>query len=163
VLFPSISFLFYFLPAFFVIYCAVPGMAAKNVVLLVASLLFYAWGEPRFVALLAISIVLNYGVALAIDRTKGNERLMASAVPIDTEFEDGGDLVESGGDGPTVVVIGDSFTRGYWQDYFGLRASRYVWIHHEECGFKDGVIESYKPAIVVLAPVERQMFCWGGK
>jgi len=85
------------------------------------------------------------------------------ATAIDTQFEDGGDLVESGHDGPTVLVIGDSFTRGYWQDYFGLRAGRYVWIHHEQCEFKDSVVEAYNPAIVVLAPVERQMFCWGSK
>lgn len=85
------------------------------------------------------------------------------AVPIATQFEDGGDLVETGRDGPTVVVIGDSFTRGYWQDYFGLHAGRYVWVHHEQCGFVDSVIDSYNPAIVVLAPAERQMFCWGAK
>ncbi len=85
------------------------------------------------------------------------------AVRIETQFEDGGDLVETGRDGPTVVVIGDSFTRVYWQDYFALHAGRYVWVHHEQCGFVDRVIESYNPAIVVLAPVERQMFCGGAK
>jgi hypothetical protein len=84
-------------------------------------------------------------------------------VPIDTHFEDGGDLVETGRNGPTVVVIGDSFTRGYWQDYIGLHAGRYIWLHHEQCGFAVSVVESYDPAIVVLAPAERQMFCWGAK
>ena len=38
--------------------------------------------------------------------------------------------------GPTVLVIGDSFTRGFWQDYFALHAGRYVWMHHELCGFR---------------------------
>ena len=42
-LFPSISFLFYFLSLFFIVYCATPGIAAKNVILLLASLVFYAW------------------------------------------------------------------------------------------------------------------------
>ena len=84
------------------------------------------------------------------------------AVPVDTQFEEGGDLVETGRDGPTVVVIGDSFTRGFWQPYFALNAARYVWIHHEQCGFKPSVIERYAPDLVVLAPVERQMFCRGG-
>lgn len=83
------------------------------------------------------------------------------AVPIDTNFESGGDLVVTGRGGPTVVVIGDSFTRGYWQDYFALRAGRYVWLHHELCDFAFSVVESYEPAIVVLAPAERQMFCAG--
>ena len=81
-LFPSISFLFYFLPAFSLIYCATPGIAAKNVVLLIASLLFYAWGEPRFVVVLVASIILNYGLALAIDRTKGSERVLATTVGV---------------------------------------------------------------------------------
>ena len=81
-LFPSISFLFYFLPAFFLLYCAAPGIVAKNFVLLFASLLFYAWGEPRFVVLLAIEIVFNYGAALVIDRTKGRERRLATTIGI---------------------------------------------------------------------------------
>ena len=78
-----------------------------------------------------------------------------------TQFESGGDLIETGREGPTVVVVGDSFTRGYWQDYFALRAGRYVWMHHEQCGFMLSVVESYAPDIVVLAPTERQMFCTG--
>jgi alginate O-acetyltransferase complex protein AlgJ len=84
------------------------------------------------------------------------------ATAIATQFESGGDLVETGRDGPTVVVVGDSFTRAYWQDYFALRAGRYVWMHHELCGFKLSVLDEYAPALVILAPVERQMFCAGG-
>jgi hypothetical protein len=84
------------------------------------------------------------------------------ASAIATQFESGGDLVETGRAGPTVVVIGDSFTRGFWQDYFALHAGRYVWMHHELCGFKLSVLDEYAPALVILAPVERQMFCAGG-
>ena len=73
-LFPSITFLFYFLPLFFLLYCLAPGVTAKNIVLLAASLLFYAWGEPRFVLLLAGQIVLNYSFALAIDAAAGTRR-----------------------------------------------------------------------------------------
>ena len=81
--------------------------------------------------------------------------------PIDTQFESGGDLIETGRGGPTVLVIGDSFTRGYWQDYFSLHAGKYIWMHHELCGFAVSVVERYKPDIVILAPAERQMFCFG--
>ena len=81
-LFPSITFLFYFLPLFFLIYCAAPGITAKNIVLLLASLLFYAWGEPRFVLLLAGQIVMNYGAALAIGATQGRSRKVATALGI---------------------------------------------------------------------------------
>ena len=71
------------------------------------------------------------------------------------------DAIETSRGGPTVVVIGDSFTRGFWNDYFSLHAGKYVWIHHEECGFFVSVVETYHPDIVILAPVERQMFCAG--
>jgi alginate O-acetyltransferase complex protein AlgJ len=87
--------------------------------------------------------------------------LPPSAVPFDTQFESGGDLVETGRVGPAVVVIGDSFTRGYWQDYFALNAGRYAWMHHELCGFKLSVFDGLAPQLVILAPAERQMFCAG--
>ncbi len=84
------------------------------------------------------------------------------ATPIATQFESGGDLLETGRAGATIVVIGDSFTRGYWQDYFATHAGRYVWMHHELCGFKWSVLDEYAPQLVILAPTERQMFCAGG-
>jgi hypothetical protein len=71
VVFSSIAFLFYFLPAFLVAHSAAPGTALKNVLLLLASLFFYAWGEPWFVLVLAGQIVVNYGAALAIDASDG--------------------------------------------------------------------------------------------
>jgi alginate O-acetyltransferase complex protein AlgJ len=80
---------------------------------------------------------------------------------IDMQFESGGDLIETGRAGPTVLVIGDSFTRGFWQDYFSLHAGKYIWMHHELCSFAISVVESYAPDIVILAPAERQMFCFG--
>ena len=59
VAFSSISFLFYFLPLFFIIYYLIPARA-KNVVLLVGSLFFYAWGEPRWILLLLASILVTW-------------------------------------------------------------------------------------------------------
>jgi D-alanyl-lipoteichoic acid acyltransferase DltB (MBOAT superfamily) len=82
VLFPSITFLFYFLPLFFILYCTAPSVTAKNVVLLLASFIFYAWGEPRFVLLLAAQIVLNYIFALAIGATEGSRRKIAVAAGV---------------------------------------------------------------------------------
>lgn len=80
-LFPSITFLFYFLPLFFLIYWLSPGITAKNLVLLIASLLFYAWGEPRFVPLLAALTMLNFCAALAIDavHNKARRRFVTAA------------------------------------------------------------------------------------
>jgi hypothetical protein len=81
--------------------------------------------------------------------------------PIDTHFESSGYLIETGRGGPTVLIIGDSFTQHFWQDYFSLHVGRYVWIHHEQCGFFLDVVERYNPDIVILAPTERLMFCGG--
>lgn len=58
-LFSSITFLFYFLPIVLVLYYLVPEKG-KNIVLLIASLIFYAWGEPVYVVLMILSICLNY-------------------------------------------------------------------------------------------------------
>jgi len=74
VIFSSVTFLFYFLPLFFMLYYVAPGLTTKNVVLLLASLIFYLWGEPWFVAILILIIVLNYAIALALDRSDGWRR-----------------------------------------------------------------------------------------
>ena len=66
-LFSSIPFLYYFLPAVLIVYFLVPR-AAKNAVLLVSSLLFYAWGEPKYVFLMIATIGLFYGCGLAIGK-----------------------------------------------------------------------------------------------
>lgn len=58
-LFSSITFLFLFLPIVMAVYHLVPDKV-KNYVLLAASLFFYAWGEPVYVVLMVLSIILNY-------------------------------------------------------------------------------------------------------
>ncbi len=68
-LFSSIPFLYYFLPAVLLLYFLVPR-ALKNAVLLLASLVFYAWGEPKYVFLMLGSIGLFYGCGLAIEKSK---------------------------------------------------------------------------------------------
>lgn len=70
--FSSVTFLFYFLPVFLALYYVLPW---KNGVLLVASLVFYAWGEPRFLPLLMASALLNYGFGLLIMRAGQHRKL----------------------------------------------------------------------------------------
>lgn len=68
-LFSSNIFLFYFLPIVLVLYYLVKNnVPLKNGVLLVASLFFYAWGEPWFVFVMLVSILGNYILALLVDR-----------------------------------------------------------------------------------------------
>jgi D-alanyl-lipoteichoic acid acyltransferase DltB (MBOAT superfamily) len=77
VVFSSPSFLFVFLPLAAALYFAVRGMSAKNLVLLLLSLVFYAWGEPVLILVMLGSIGFNYLAALAIDRREGRARLLA--------------------------------------------------------------------------------------
>ncbi|MBD5488713.1 MAG: MBOAT family protein [Lachnospiraceae bacterium] len=59
--FSSLEFLFRFLPVFMLIYLSVPAKY-RNIVLLVGSLIFYGVGEPYFVLLLILSVLVNYGL-----------------------------------------------------------------------------------------------------
>ena len=71
-LFSSIPFLFYFLPAVLLAYFLVP-FKLKNAVLLIASLVFYAWGEPRYVVLMIASILLFFFCGLAIGKAEAQK------------------------------------------------------------------------------------------
>ena len=64
-LFSSIPFLYYFLPAVIIVYFAVPRKF-KNAVLLLSSLVFYGWGEPKLLFLMIFTIALFWGCGLAI-------------------------------------------------------------------------------------------------
>ena len=74
-LFSSIPFLFYFLPAVLLVYFLVPK-SARNAVLLISSLVFYAWGEPKYVFLMIATIVLFYlcGLAIGVSRSRKWQR-----------------------------------------------------------------------------------------
>ncbi len=78
---------------------------------------------------------------------------------VETQFESGGKLIETDRSGPAVLVLGDSFTQDFWDPYFSLHVSRYIWMHHEHCRFARSVIQAQAPRIVILAPTERLMFC----
>lgn len=68
-LFPSPVFLFVFLPLLLAVYYALmPRVAWRNLVLLLASVLFYAWGEPLFVIILLLSVVVNHAFGLCVGR-----------------------------------------------------------------------------------------------
>lgn len=58
--FSSMTFLCVFFPVVFALYYILPGLRARNVLLILASLLFYAYGEPVYVLLMIFSIVMNY-------------------------------------------------------------------------------------------------------
>ena len=66
-LFSSIPFLYYFLPLVLIAYFAAPK-CWRNGILLLSSLLFYGWGEPKYLILMVSSILAFYGFGLAIER-----------------------------------------------------------------------------------------------
>ena len=72
-LFSSIPFLYYFFPAVLMIYFAVPR-PFKNAVLLIASLIFYGWGEPVYLLLMVSTIALFYICGLLIGKNEGNRK-----------------------------------------------------------------------------------------
>ena len=72
-LFSSIVFLFTFLPAVMILYYLLP-VRFRNVILLLASLVFYAWGEPVYLFLMLLSILFNYFSGLDIARNLPDKR-----------------------------------------------------------------------------------------
>ena len=69
-LFSSVEFIFFFLPLSLTVYFTVPHRV-RNLVLLICSLLFYGWGEPRYLLLMAVTVTANYlfGLLVAQKRT----------------------------------------------------------------------------------------------
>jgi alginate O-acetyltransferase complex protein AlgI len=81
-LFSSMPFLIFFLPAALLVYYYCPTVKAKNGALLCASLLFYAWGEPRYVLIMIISILLNYRAGICLGeaaKSKNMRRVILAA------------------------------------------------------------------------------------
>lgn len=66
-LFSSISFIYVFLPAVCFLYL-ITRKELHNPILLIASIIFYAWGEPRYLAIMLVTIMVNYLGALLIEK-----------------------------------------------------------------------------------------------
>ncbi len=73
-LFSSMTFVFLFLPILCVLYlCSKKEL--HNPILLVSSILFYAWGEPKYLAIMLLTIIVNYTGALAIEKFEKHKKL----------------------------------------------------------------------------------------
>ena len=73
-LFSSIPFLFYFLPPVLLLYFLTPDRW-KNLTLLLSSLVFYGWGEPRFLLFMLASIAQGYAFGRLMERYPRHKRL----------------------------------------------------------------------------------------
>ena len=96
--FSSLLFLYAFLPVWLLLYFLVPGLTGKNIVLLCASLVFYAWGEPVYVFLMLAVAALNWGFGLLLGK-KRSKGLLALCVALNLAslvvFKYAGFLVEN--------------------------------------------------------------------
>ena len=72
--FSSIAFLFYFLPITLALYYVLPKRC-RNFVLLIASLVFYAYGEPTYVLIMILSITFSYIYGLLIDKFRKHSKI----------------------------------------------------------------------------------------
>lgn len=81
--FSSAVFLFAFLPLVFLLHTVIRNTTARNVLLIVASLLFYAWGEPVYVLLLLASILVNFVLGRYV---WGRKPVLVAAVVINLAF-----------------------------------------------------------------------------
>lgn len=73
-LFSSMTFVFMFLPIVLLLYL-VTKKELHNPILLIASIIFYAWGEPKYLAIMLLTILINYIGAIAIDKFENHKRL----------------------------------------------------------------------------------------
>lgn len=69
-LFSSITFITCFLPIVLLTYYYCPTIKSRNNLLLLASLIFYAWGEPKYILVMLFSILINYRVGILISNTE---------------------------------------------------------------------------------------------
>lgn len=71
--FSSLIFLCIFLPVTLALYNIVRDVRVKNIVLLVSSLVFYAWGEPKWIVVMIFTSLADYFFGLLIDKNKGEK------------------------------------------------------------------------------------------
>lgn len=87
-LFSSTTFIYLFLPAVLFFYYVVfrRSRRLQNVFLLLASLFFYAWGEPWFVLIMMLSIAVNWFLGFAVSRLRDSRRLASAILALDVIF-----------------------------------------------------------------------------
>ncbi len=72
--FSSLNFLYLFLPVCLLLYFIIPKLKYKNIVLLIMSLLFYAWGEPKWIIVMILMAFVDYFAGLMIAKNADNRR-----------------------------------------------------------------------------------------
>ncbi|MCR5108093.1 MAG: MBOAT family protein [Lachnospiraceae bacterium] len=87
-IFSSLLFLFWFIPIFFTVYYLVP-QRYKNPVLFIFSVIFYGFGEPKYLLLIFLSITVNYFAGILMDKTSENKALRTTVFVLCIVFDIG--------------------------------------------------------------------------
>ena len=72
--FSSMTFVPLFLPLVLILYFTFRSPRARNMVLLLFSLLFYAWGEPKWIFVMLLTVTVNFACGLMIDRSENQAK-----------------------------------------------------------------------------------------
>ena len=73
-LFSSMTFVFIFLPIVLLLYL-VTKKELHNPILLIASIIFYAWGEPKYLAIMLLTILVNYFGAIIVEKYRNKHNI----------------------------------------------------------------------------------------
>ena len=73
-LFSSTTFIFMFLTILLILYFPIKNIKYRNVILLIFSLIFYSWGEPKYIILMLLTVLVAYIFGLLIDKYRKNKR-----------------------------------------------------------------------------------------
>ena len=87
--FSSMTFVPLFLPLVLILYFVFTSPKARNIVLLVFSLLFYAWGEPKWIFVMLLTVTVNYFCGILIDKSESRKKqtvYMVSGVALSLAF-----------------------------------------------------------------------------
>ena len=84
--FSSLTFLCIFFPIVFILHWILPGYTWKNLLLVIASLIFYAYGEPVYVILMLISVVMNYSFGRMLERDRDQKAKVILAFSVITNL-----------------------------------------------------------------------------
>lgn len=78
--FSSLTFLFLYLPLTLLVYFLSP-LRWRNFVLLVVSLLFYGWGEPVYIVIMFLSIIIDYTHGLLVEKFRSDDKRPGGSWP----------------------------------------------------------------------------------
>lgn len=146
-LFSSALFLWLFLPCVAALNFSIKKQY-RNYLLLVASLIFYAWGEPKYILLMLLCTVLNWLFGVIIDKAHRTRLFWLFACVISKCLT----FLTDGANERSLFMIRDSFGEGMFP-YLSSQFNESSFVHVSN--YSPEMISKYDPDIVVLEMVER--------